>query len=158
MDWNTLPDDTWLQVAEFCIGANGKNSNAPVRFSRSSWLTMVKEGNAPSGVKHNAQTHWRYGAIKQWIKATHPSDAAVVAKELSTPSDNSKALEVSEFQAQAILDSVSPYDFMILSVHHPKVESVCITKGKYGGLTVTINRLKGKPIKTWVYGKPPATD
>jgi hypothetical protein len=158
-DWATKSDDQWLQVDEFVLGKDGKNANAPVRYGRVMWYAMVKEGQAPKGVKHGSKTLWRYGDVKQWVKANSPPpEATLISKELSTPSDNSKAIEVSELQVQAILDSLSPYDFMVSSVHHPKVESVCITKGKYGGLTVTINRLKGKPITTWVYSKPPAKD
>jgi hypothetical protein len=140
IDWSKLPDNTWLQVAEFCLGAHGKNPNAPVRYGRVSWYQFVKDGHAPQGRKQGTQTLWQWGDIKEWIEATSPKSEAVILKEVD-PND--------------ILNSLTPFEVTMRMIHHPDVENIIITKAPKGGLTATINRVKGKPLKQWLNRKPP---
>jgi hypothetical protein len=138
-DWAKLPDDTWLQVAEFCLGASGKNPNAPVRHSRSNWLLLVKEGSAPAGQKYGSQMLWRYGDIKQWVNATSPKTGSAIAAEIDP---------------ESVLSKTSSFDMALQMIHAPNVVSITLTKAKLGGLTMTIERLKGKPLKVWANKAP----
>jgi hypothetical protein len=139
IDWATLSDDQWLQVDEFVLGKDGKNSNAPVRYGRVSWYQFVKDGDAPMGKRHGSKALWQYGDIKRWVNATSPKTGAAIAAEIDP---------------ESVLSKTSSFDVALQLLHTPNVVSITLTKAKLGGFTMTIERLKGKPLKVWVNKAP----
>jgi hypothetical protein len=138
-DWEKLSDDAWLQVNEFVLGPKGANPNAPVRHSRSTWLTMVKKGQAPMGRGQGPNRVWRWGDIKEWAEEW---------KRITTPKSEEALLK--ELDPQDARKTLSPYDVAMGLLCSSEVKSVVITKAPLGGFTFTINKTKGKPINYWV--------